>query len=249
MRFKSVLFGLMFPIAVMANPPSPLSNMPKVSDRYELNIDKLIMLELEDGTFMLATGDGKFVIRNATLFSTLKAANINSVAELKRADQTTMHEIGIEPETDLTGYELNPMASQYGGTLFASPSCASCKTLIDTLVTKHRDKRFKVVVAPILSEGEFRETILANCAADPGKALQAVMAGQWSKHRFPPTSRDNCQAAAKAINLNIAALQMLINDRMGVPALINNDGARMMGLPSSDTALEIFIKGSRKNEG
>ncbi|MGR5159281.1 hypothetical protein [Vibrio owensii] len=244
MRFKTVLLSLLLPVLASAN---QVDITGKIKDQFEYPVDKIIFLEMENGTFLILTGDGKFVIKEATLFSTLRAKTINTVEEFAKASQNNFDDLSIDPEQDLLGFYVNSDASEFGGTLFASPTCTSCKALIKMLTTSHKDKKFKVIPTPILSEDEFRNTVYAQCAINNDEAIIAVMENRWSKSKYPIESGNPCNKAAKAIQLNIAALQMLSTPQMGVPTLVNAKNEKFVGLPISDSVLSQFLS-SEKGE-
>ena len=219
-------------------------NLPNVVAQHSIATERLLMLELEDGTFLLSTGDGRFVIKGASLFSSLNTRYIKNVKEFKEADQLTYQQIGIKLE-ELSGFYINESADKMGGSIFVSQTCPTCYIQLKRLKKNFPDKRFKVIVTPILSKAEYRDGILAQCANDPSNALRSLVDRKWSQLRFPINSEDNeCRNALNAINLNIASLQMLMQgQRMAIPALINNEGQRFMGLADDHITLKKFIDG------
>ncbi|UJF20340.1 thioredoxin fold domain-containing protein (plasmid) [Vibrio sp. SS-MA-C1-2] len=223
--------------------PSVFGNINiKSSAMYQTN--GLMMLETDDGDTYLATADGRFLIKNPTIYSTFNAQVVNSIAEFKAAMQLTLNNLHVDPETDLLGYSINPDAKEFGGTLFISPRCPYCKKFTDILRENYPDKRFFLAFAPILSKEVYQQTIDASCSADPKSALQAVYENHYKADLYPVVG--DCKKEINLVNKTIAALQMLSQGTMGVPTFTNDDGV-VVGITDAEVKVaELFAKAEKE---
>lgn len=220
-------------------PTDFLNQDVSVTSHVVIPTDKLIVMQLETGEMVIATGDGKFLIKNATVFSTLATKIVNTPEEMKAAATASMSDMHIQPEEELAGFTLHPDASVFGGTLFvATDGCPSCTTFIEQLDKEHPDKRFRIAMAPVFTPDDYKHTLLAQCNASPDDALKALYYGEWSEAQYPrKTPNDPCKEAVVKVNSTVAALQIMSSDRMGLPTFINNKKGTIVGLPQSKTQL------------
>lgn len=250
MMLRAVLLGLFAHSVVSsgvanANTTDFLDAKMNVKSSYSIPTDRLIMMEMDSGEIILATGDGKYVIKNASVFSTIHTKFVNTPDELYQSTRINVTAMRLKPETQLAGFSINADAETFGGTLFVSPSgCDNCDAFIEQLETQHSDKRFMVAVAPVLKESDYKEVIAAQCSSEPAAAFSAMLQGRFSEVRFPAFGTDNCKSASDKVNYTMAALQMLSFGRVGVPSFFNNEEGVIVGLPKDDSHLsQIIIEG------
>ncbi|WP_435000167.1 hypothetical protein ACRZ5S_22425 (plasmid) [Vibrio scophthalmi] len=250
MMLRAVLLGLLAhgvvgAGVVHAKTTDFLDAKMNVKSSYAIPTDRLIMMELDNGEIILATGDGKYIIKNASVFSTIHTKFVNTPDELHKSTRVNVTAMRLKPETQLAGFTINEEAEEFGGTLFVSPSgCDHCAEFIEQLKTQQSDKRFMIAIAPVLQESDYKEVIAAQCSSEPTAAFNAMFEGRFSQVRFPAFGVDNCKGATEKVNYTIAALQMLSFGRVGLPSFFNNEDGVIVGLPKDDSHLnQVIIQG------
>ncbi|MCC4789361.1 hypothetical protein AB6E39_15675 [Vibrio splendidus] len=236
--------GLLASLQVAAEPPTQdfLNADINVVSSYDIETDKLIMMELDTGEMLLATGDGKFLIKGGSLFSTVHTKFVNSPQELYAASHVDLKKMKINPEEDFAGFNLNPLAKVFGGTLFIAPTgCKHCGDFVEILEKQHPDKRFRIAIVPVFDDKEYENTLLAQCSDDPDKALHALYEGTWSEAKYPRPPNSQCKEAITKVNSTYASLQIMSPGRVGLPAFFNNKTSSIIGLPTSKAQLTSII--------
>lgn len=214
----------------------------KVVSSYEIQTNKLIMMELDSGEMLLATGDGKYIVKGGSLFSTVHAKFVNSPKELYESSHVNMQKMRVDPENDFVGFNLNPQASVFGGTLFVAPTgCENCGEFVEQLQKEHPDKRFRIAIAPVFSDKDYEHALLAQCSETPDEALKALFYGTWNEAEYPRTPNSQCKEAVTKVNSTFASLQVLSPGRVGLPAFFNNKQSSIIGLPKSKAHLTSVI--------
>lgn len=225
--------------------PSYLNGDLKVKASHRIKSNDLIMLELESGELLLATGDGKYLVKGGSIFSTVHTKYINSVKDFYESTKVDLSALNFDAEKDFVGFNINPDAEVFGGTLFVSQSnCDYCQAFIEQLEEEHPDKRFRAAVIPIFTEDDYRNTIRAQCSEKPDEALRALFYDQFDEMQFPKPVNDNCGEAVAQINATYTSLTMIATQQLGFPYFFNNGSESILGMPKSKAYLtEVIMRG------
>lgn len=225
--------------------PSYLNGDFKVKASHRIQSQDLIMLELESGEILLSTGDGKYLVKGGSIFSTIHTKYINSVEDFYNSTKVDLSAFNFDAERDFVGFTINENSEVFGGTLFVSPTnCEYCKPFIEQLEKDHPDKRFRVAMIPIFTEDDYRNTARAQCSENPDSALKALFYGQFSEAMYPKKMNDNCGDAVAQINATYTSLTMMATQQLGFPYFFNNGSDSILGMPRSKGYLtEVIMKG------
>lgn len=225
--------------------PSYLNGDLKVKASHRIKSSDLIMLELETGELLLSTGDGKYLVKGGSIFSTVHTKYINSVEDFYQSTKVDLSTFNLDAEKEFVGFNINPNAKVYGGTLFVSQSnCDYCQAFIEQLEIEHPDKRFRAALIPIFTEDDYRNTIRAQCSEKPDEAVRALYYGQFDEAQYPKRINDNCGEAVAQINATYTSLTMIATQQLGFPYFFNNGTESILGMPKSKAYLtEVIMRG------